>query len=152
MRLDHLLSREQAKPGRAKPTRGRSGCQGIGIRQRKSEWKTLEDARASKSGRDCLRKRSLSCIVFRDCEIPVAPAHEVRRCGTHLENCTPKERHLVKQPVAKRDFAVGLRENPRRESAEDDQDTKGTGWMPWHWTPKKDVVSCEKPRGAASRL
>ena len=70
----------------------------------------------------------------------------------HLENCTPKERHLVKQPVAKKDFAVGLRENPRRESAEDDQDNKGTGWMPWHWTPKKDVASCEKPRGAASRL
>ena len=34
----------------------------------------------------------------------------------------------------------------------DDQVTKGAGWMPWHWTPKKDVVSCEKPRGAASRL
>ena len=33
----------------------------------------------------------------------------------------------------------------------DDQVTKGAGWMPWHWTPKKDVVSCEKPRGAASR-
>ena len=33
----------------------------------------------------------------------------------------------------------------------DDQVTKGAGWMPWHWTPKKDVVSCDKPRGAASR-
>ena len=33
----------------------------------------------------------------------------------------------------------------------DDQVTKGAGWMPWHWTPKKGVVSCEKLWGAASR-
>ncbi len=32
-----------------------------------------------------------------------------------------------------------------------DQATKSTGWMPWHHTPKKDVASCEKLRGAASR-
>ena len=24
--------------------------------------------------------------------------------------------------------------------------------MPWHQRPMKDVVSCDKPRGAASRL
>ena len=24
--------------------------------------------------------------------------------------------------------------------------------MPWRWEPTKDVVSCEKPRGAANRL
>ena len=23
--------------------------------------------------------------------------------------------------------------------------------MPWHWEPKKDVVNCDKPRGAVSR-
>ncbi len=23
--------------------------------------------------------------------------------------------------------------------------------MPWRWEPKKDVASCEKPRGAASK-
>jgi len=22
--------------------------------------------------------------------------------------------------------------------------------MPWHWRPKKDAVSCEKPRGVAN--
>ena len=32
------------------------------------------------------------------------------------------------------------------------QATKGTRRMPWRWEPKKDVVSCEKPRGAANRL
>jgi vacuolar-type H+-ATPase subunit H len=31
------------------------------------------------------------------------------------------------------------------------QATKGIRWMPWCWEPTKDVVSCEKPRGAASR-
>ena len=59
-------------------------------------------------------------------------------------------------------FAVGLRRKKQSKIVDynpltatqisDDQVTKGAGWMPWHWTPKKDVVSCEKPRGAASRL
>ena len=26
---------------------------------------------------------------------------------------------------------------------------KSAGRMPWHWEPKKDVTSCEKPRGGA---
>jgi hypothetical protein len=25
-------------------------------------------------------------------------------------------------------------------------------WMPWHKKAKKDVVSCDKPRGAANKL
>ena len=82
------------------------------------------------------------------------------------------EKHLVKKPVANvleitherrnaNNFAVGLRRkklskivdyNPLTATQiSDDQVTKGAGWMPWHWTPKKDVVSCEKLRGAASR-
>ena len=32
------------------------------------------------------------------------------------------------------------------------QATKSTGRMPWHWEPMKDVVSCDKLRGAANRL
>ena len=31
------------------------------------------------------------------------------------------------------------------------QGTKSKGRMPWHREPTKDVVSCEKPRGAASK-
>ena len=27
---------------------------------------------------------------------------------------------------------------------------KSAGWMPWHWEPKKDVISCEKLRGGAN--
>lgn len=29
---------------------------------------------------------------------------------------------------------------------------KGAGRMPWHWEPTKDVISCDKPRGAANKL
>jgi len=32
------------------------------------------------------------------------------------------------------------------------QATKGTRWMPWRREAMKDVASCDKPRGAASRL
>jgi hypothetical protein len=32
------------------------------------------------------------------------------------------------------------------------QATKGAWWMPWQKQAKKDVASCDKPRGAASRL
>ena len=28
---------------------------------------------------------------------------------------------------------------------------KGTGWMPWHQEPKKDVVACDMPRGVGKR-
>ena len=31
------------------------------------------------------------------------------------------------------------------------QATKGTGWMPWCQEAKKDVVSCDKLRGAAKQ-
>ena len=31
------------------------------------------------------------------------------------------------------------------------QATKGAWWMPWQKQAKKDVASCDKPRGAASR-
>ena len=32
------------------------------------------------------------------------------------------------------------------------QATKGVRWMPWRQQTMKDVASCDKPRGAASRL
>ena len=32
------------------------------------------------------------------------------------------------------------------------QATKSTGRMPWHWQAKKDVISCDKPRGAANSV
>ena len=29
---------------------------------------------------------------------------------------------------------------------------KGAWWMPWHEQAMKDVISCDKPRGAANKL
>ena len=29
---------------------------------------------------------------------------------------------------------------------------KSAGRMPWHWEPKKDVINCDKLRGAVSTL
>lgn len=29
---------------------------------------------------------------------------------------------------------------------------KGSKWMPWRYQAKKDVVNCDKPRGAVSSL
>ncbi len=40
-------------------------------------------------------------------------------------------------------------ENIKR-SFEEVQARKSTRGMPWHWEPKKDVTSCEKPRGGAN--
>ena len=37
------------------------------------------------------------------------------------------------------------------EQSSYDQAIKSIGWMPWHQTPMKDVVSCEKLRGVASK-
>ena len=41
------------------------------------------------------------------------------------------------------------RETPRERHGEA---TKGIRWMPRRLVPKKDVVGCDKPRGAANRL
>ena len=40
------------------------------------------------------------------------------------------------------------RRKPKRVTG---QATKGARWMPWRREPMKDVASCEKPRGAASK-
>ena len=38
------------------------------------------------------------------------------------------------------------------ENKERDQENKSIRRMPWHQEPKKDVTSCEKPRGGAKYL
>ena len=80
--------------------------------------------------------------------------------GAHLDNCTAKIQEKASCNLRKRKRkidgkkrrwlrghrrAIGLRIWRKNQA------TKSTGWMPWHHTPKKDVASCEKLRGAASR-
>ena len=52
--------------------------------------------------------------------------------------------------------AVKRAADRRKERAEacanDGQANKSARGMPWHQEPKKDVISCEKPRGAANKL
>ena len=38
------------------------------------------------------------------------------------------------------------------EQAKEVQAKKSIRRMPWHQEPKKDVTSCDKPRGAANKL
>ena len=40
----------------------------------------------------------------------------------------------------------------QQENHFEDQARKSVGRMPWHQEPKKDVISCEKPRGGANNL
>ena len=37
-------------------------------------------------------------------------------------------------------------------SSDEGQANKSARGMPWHQEPTKDVISCEKPRGAANKL
>ena len=62
-------------------------------------------------------------------------------CEKRAEPGTERER----ERTAKQE-TIGLRTKRRKNQA-----NKSAGWMPRHHTPKKDVASCEKPRGAASR-
>ena len=70
------------------------------------------------------------------------------RMEPYLDNCTIQTRKEIR-PVAifnslekKRNIGLRISEN---------QAKKSTGRMPMHQAPKKDVASCEKLRGAASR-
>ena len=125
-----------------------------------------EPRNPAKAGRMTVHS-SLACIVFRDRKRPEGSEERSSLCT--LKTAQPDGKHLVKKPVAKAMMEIraragmrtilqlvsGEKANQRKSLTAtqfgNDQVTKGAGWMPWHWTPKKDVVSCEKPRGAASR-
>ena len=81
---------------------------------------------------------------------------EKRSLKRTLKTAQPDGKHLVRNQLRKQFCSWSQEERIKVKTLTatqfcDDQVTKGAGWMPWHWTPKKDVVSCEKPRGAASR-
>ena len=54
------------------------------------------------------------------------------------------------------DFGVSRRLQPETErvdvNSDEDQANKSARGMPWHQEPMKDVISCEKLRGAANKL
>ena len=152
MRLDHLLSREriEEETRRFIPGRYTGNCVG--------------SAQADKEKRNPSQDGRVTVLLLE----PVSfSGIAEKRNLMYFENCTARWKtscketscECVRRHAQKCDnFAVGLRRKANQRkifnsySDSDDQVTKGAGWMPWHWTPKKDVVSCEKPRGAASRL
>ena len=135
MRLDHLLSREKAEAERQtpKPRSIRTGAIRIVTKASKKRKRNVNERSKRKFAK--ILKRGSLCIVFRVC---------LKRTLT-----TAQQRKIQERPVlGKNNFTEQLVSGS--ESTKN-QATKSTGWMPWHHTPKKDVASCEKLRGAASR-
>ena len=78
----------------------------------------------------------------------------------HLDNCTARKDLNGKGQLQTEFFILKRMKNEevkqknnwsQDEKRRKNQANKSAGWMPRHHTPKKDVASCEKPRGAASR-
>jgi hypothetical protein len=91
------------------------------------------------------------------------PSPQIQVCGLYLENCTVVERGGFNGGLQPMKVGSGkpVLETPSEcevkasqvsvcRVARGNQATKGTRWMPWRQVPMKDVVSCDKPRGAAS--
>ena len=164
MRLDHLLSKERS--GRRKPEAvpGRLRRKGAGEEaETRRRGQTEAQRRACKhaSGEHSMSvsrkdreeavdqaQKAIACIVFRVC--PEGPGDRARgRILTHLDNCTGKEE--TGRPVATDDGRPESVGSWSQEKRRKNQAKKSTGWMPRRQPPKKDVASCEKLRGAASK-
>ena len=141
MRLDHLLSRESSEDGNIQayiPRSIRTGA--IRIVTKKLQRSKTERQRT-------FEKESLkSTDAF----------HSVSSSGlAELEEqrtLTTAQQEMIQKKASCKDYRSSINKamlvsGSRRKN----QATKSTGWMPWHHTPKKDVASCDKLRGAASR-
>ncbi len=56
----------------------------------------------------------------------------------------------IKSKDENREGACIILEN--QLTVDEGQAVNGARGMPWHQEPKKDVTSCDKPRGAANKL
>ena len=139
MRLDHLLSREQGEPKGEPSNRGR-----LRKRFRKRRQAKSRKAKAEGRARNCPKKKlsPLLCIVFR---VSALKDGESRQ---RILTTAQEEKRVLERPVAKR---KSIDRKIVTKSQDSNQAKKSTGWMPRHQAPKKDVASCEKQRGVASR-
>ena len=63
-----------------------------------------------------------------------------------------RARHGTRQtPTARRPYLENCTVDASIQTNLCGQVTKSAWWMPWHQEPMKDVVACEKPRGAGKR-
>ena len=137
MRLDHLLSREEAEAERWTP------------KPRSIDRITPVVIKSFKEAKRNVNERSK-----RNQAVPYSAQKTLYRLQgsrssehAHLDNCTAKRKDSGKDQL-KVTILLRLVSGSRTTR---NQATKSTGWMPWHHTPTKDVASCEKLRGAASR-
>ena len=70
--------------------------------------------------------------------------------SSFLRNITISKGRVTIIFVGKRE-SRGNTSHSRRENSLNGQANKGAGRMPWHWEPMKDVISCDKLRGAANK-
>ena len=72
-----------------------------------------------------------------------------------MKNSTQENRIIPSKSAAKLKLMsrdVSLAEmNTQTEIKKEGQATKSARGMPWHWEPMKDVVNCDKLRGAVSK-
>lgn len=137
MRLDHLLSREKAEAERWTP-KPRSIDRIKPVVIKKLQRSKTERQRTFEKELSCSLQRAKLCIVFKAREAP-----SMRTLTTAQQRNKIQER-----PVKGKTILLELVSGSRTTR---NQATKSTGWMPWHHTPTKDVASCDKLRGAASR-
>ena len=136
MRLDHLLSREKAEAERWTPKpRSIDRITPVVIKSFKEANGTSTNVRKELS---CSLQRAKLCIVFKAREAP----------STRTLTTAQQRNKIQERPVKGKTILLKLVSGSRTTR---NQATKSTGWMPWHHTPTKDVASCEKLRGAASR-
>ena len=153
MRLDHLLSKEQAEVETRKLI-----LWSIRLRETRDR-RTRSSIKAAKSS----AKRTLSvqgnllklapwfCIVFRvypELHLDNCTREMIQRLGQLQYGVLGTEREKSRSETTYLNVTtIGLRTKRRKNQA-----NKSTGWMPRHHTPRKVVASCDKLRGAASRL
>ena len=71
-------------------------------------------------------------------------------CGVLCRGRTLKTEYQAKNSTKRKKERKETSRARHARRARKGQAKKGTGRMPWHWRPKKDAVSCEKPRGVAN--
>ena len=97
-------------------------------------------------------------IIHRSCTLTTAQAMIQEQASCETEYWEPKAGQSRKRErtKGKAEGETYLESNEKQlvsgRKRRKNQANKSTGWMPRHHTPKKVVASCEKLRGAASRL
>ena len=64
----------------------------------------------------------------------------------------PKNTIICEAQAIKAGFVSNFWKTEWRKSKTAVQAKKSVRWMPWHWEPMKDVITCDKPRWVGNKL